>query len=76
MEQNIRGIGCFITAILWMFAGFVLFMIMVGDCAPSTAHGCPTEADRKLQLLMVALSALGLNLALIWLMRLPGRDGK
>jgi len=62
------GSGVVLTVTIWLLAGMIMLGTLMGDCLPETAHSCPTDHERNLSLLQIALAAAGINVAAVWLL--------
>lgn len=64
-----------LTVVIWLFAAMTMLGPLMGNCLPEMGHTCPTDHERDLSLLWIALAAAGINVAAVWLLiRLRGRD--
>jgi hypothetical protein len=69
------GSGAVLTVTIWLLAGMIMLGPLMGDCLPELGHSCPTDHERNLSLLWIALAAAGINVAAICLLiRLRRRD--
>lgn len=69
------GSAVTLTVVIWLFASMTMLGPVMGDCLPEMGHSCPTDRERNLTLLCIALAAVGTNVAAVWLLvRLRGRD--
>ncbi len=69
------GSAVTLTVVIWLFAAMTMLGPLMGDCLPETGHSCPTDHERNLSLLWIALTAVGINVAAVWLLvRLRGGD--
>lgn len=53
--------GCLLTLAVWFFAAFVIFGTMAGDCFPEFGSRCPSDHERNVRVLWVAVAAMGIN---------------
>ena len=67
-KGSYSGAAVVITVCTWLFAAMVMLGPTMGDCFPEVGHSCPTDAERRLSLLWIALIAAGINLAALWLL--------
>lgn len=64
-----------LTIATWLLAGMFMLGPIMGDCLPEMGHSCPTNHERDLDLLWIALAAAGINVAAVRLLiRLRQRD--
>jgi hypothetical protein len=67
-KRSYIGSAIVLTVAIWLFAAMVMLGPMMGDCLPEMGHSCPTDGERKLSVLRIALIAAGMNLAAVWLL--------
>ena len=68
MRNGTVASGCLLTFSIWLLAGLTMLGPIMGDCVAGFGHTCPTDHDRSMSLLRIALVALAINVALIWLL--------
>ena len=53
--------GCLFTFLTWLMAAFAVIGWYMGDCFPELGGSCPTDSERNLRLLWIALAAIAVN---------------
>lgn len=66
--RSYLGSGVVLTVTIWLLAGGIMLGPLMGDCLPEMGHSCPTDHERNLSLLWIALAAAGINVAAVWLL--------
>lgn len=66
--RNYVGSTVVLTVAIWLFAAMTMLGPLMGDCLPEMGRSCPTDHERNLSLLWIALAAAGTNAAAIWLL--------
>jgi hypothetical protein len=71
--------GCFVTCLLtlliWFFAVVAIYGVAAGDCFPALSSNCPSDHDRNVRMVLIALGALGINvLAIVFVGRALARN--
>lgn len=54
-------LGTLWTFIVWFLAAFMMYGTAAGDCFQELSSGCPSDHQRNLRILVIAVAALGLN---------------
>ena len=67
-KRSYMGSAIVLTGAIWLFAAMAMLGPMMGDCLPEMGHSCPTDGERRLGLLWIALIAAAVNLAAVWLL--------
>jgi hypothetical protein len=67
-KRGYVGAAIVLTGVIWLFAAMAMLGPMMGDCLPRMGHSCPTDGERRLSLLWIALISAGVNLAAVWLL--------
>jgi hypothetical protein len=57
--------GRLISLLVWLLGAYVAVGVSIGDCFPTENHVCPTDHERRLQLLWIVLATAALNLVLL-----------
>lgn len=60
--------GCLLSFLVWLFGAYVAVSMSFGDCFPAQNHSCPTDHERRLQLLWIVLATAALNMTLLVLL--------
>jgi hypothetical protein len=62
------GSAMMLTLVIWLMAGITMLGPLMGDCLPEMGHSCPTDHERKINLLWIALTAAAINVTAVWLL--------
>jgi Ca2+/Na+ antiporter len=60
--------GCLLTSLIWLFAAFVILGIVAGDCFPELGTVCPSDHERNMRVLLVALATTSINILGLFLL--------
>jgi hypothetical protein len=67
-KNSYLGSAIVLTSAIWLFAAMAMLGPMMGDCLPEMGHSCPTDGERRLNLLWIALIAAGVNVTAVWVL--------
>jgi len=73
-KRSYLGSVVVLTVAIWLLAAMTMLGPIMGDCLPGGGLSCPTDHERNLSLLLIALGAAGINIAAIWLLIHLWRD--
>ena len=54
-------LACFLTLLIWSIAIVAIYGVVAGDCFPALSSNCPSDHDRNVRIVLIALGALGIN---------------
>jgi amino acid permease len=54
-------LGSLLTLLIWFFAVLAMYGVAGGDCFPQFSSSCPSDHERNVRILVIALVALGIN---------------
>jgi hypothetical protein len=60
--------GCLFTVLVWLFAAFMMLGSFAGDCLREQDHACPSDHERVMSLVWVALGAMLINVLGLFLL--------
>ncbi len=67
-KRSYLGSVVVLTVAIWLLAAMTMLGPLMGDCSPGGGLSCPTDHERDLTLLWIALGAAGINIAAVWLL--------
>jgi hypothetical protein len=67
-RRSYLGSVVVLTVAIWLLAAMTMLGPIMGDCGPGGGLSCPTDHERNLSLLWIALGAAGINIAAVWLL--------
>ena len=68
MDNQPAVSGCILTFCVWLFAGLIMLGPVLGTCVAEQGQTCPSDLDRNLSILTIAVAAASVNAALIFLL--------
>lgn len=75
MHRRFVGQGCVFTFLCWTVAALLSLGSMMGDCFPDGTHACPTDHQRDLRVLEIAVVTAAVNIGGLLLMGYKSAKG-
>jgi hypothetical protein len=67
-RRSYLGSVVVLTVAIWLLAAMTMLGPIMGNCLTGGGLSCPTDHERNLSLLWIALGAAGINIAAVWLL--------